>query len=159
MPEGDARDVLRVGPTLSIPLAEIAFRYETSGGAGGQHANRSHTRVELTFDAGASPSLSEAQRERIVAKLGRVVGAGAADSRSQTRNRDLALERLARKLRDALARRPAAAADPTVEGVDPAATRRQAAGGRAQAAPQAADDRLRHALSRAVPPCGRWAGG
>ena len=102
MPEGDARDMLRVGRTLSIPLSEVTFRYETSGGAGGQHANRSHTRVELSFDAGASPSLSEAQRERIVAKLGRVVGAGAADSRSQTRNRDLALDRLAKKLRDAL---------------------------------------------------------
>jgi ribosome-associated protein len=102
VPEGDARDVLRVNPSLDIPLAEIAFRYETSGGAGGQHANRSHTRVELTFDAGASPSLTEAQRERIVAKLGRLVGAGAADSRSQSRNRELALERLATKLRDAL---------------------------------------------------------
>jgi ribosome-associated protein len=102
VPDGDARDVLRVGPTLSIPLGEIAFRYETSGGAGGQHANRSHTRVELSFDAGDSQTLSEAQRERIVAKLGRVVAAGAADSRSQARNRELALQRLAAKLRDAL---------------------------------------------------------
>jgi ribosome-associated protein len=102
VPDGVERDVLRVGPTLSIPLAEIAFRYETSGGAGGQHANRSHTRVELSFDAGTSPSLSAEQRERIVTELGRVVGAGAADSRSQSRNRDLALDRLARKLRDAL---------------------------------------------------------
>ena len=102
MPDEVGREVLRVGPSLSIPLAEITFRYETSGGAGGQHANRSHTRVEVTFDAGASPSLSEAQRERIIGRLGRVVGTGAADSRSQTRNRELALERLATKVRDAL---------------------------------------------------------
>jgi ribosome-associated protein len=87
---------------VRIPLDEIAFRYETSGGAGGQHANRSHTRVELTFDAEASPSLSAAQRERILGKLGRVVSAGSADSRSQTRNRELALERLGKKLAAAL---------------------------------------------------------
>jgi ribosome-associated protein len=93
---------LRVSPTVRIPLDEIAFRYETSGGAGGQHANRSHTRVELSFDAATSPSLSTAQRERIVSKLGRVVGAGAADSRSQTRNRELALGRLGEKLAAAL---------------------------------------------------------
>jgi len=96
------RETLRVSAAVRIPLDEIAFRNETSGGAGGQHANRSHTRVELTFDAGASPSLSAAQRERILTKLGRVVGAGAADSRSQTRNRELALERLGKKLAAAL---------------------------------------------------------
>jgi ribosome-associated protein len=96
------REALRVTPTVRVPIDEIAFRYETSGGAGGQHANRSHTRVELTFDAAASPSLSAAQRGRIVSKLGRVVSAGAADSRSQTRNRELALERLGQKLAAAL---------------------------------------------------------
>jgi ribosome-associated protein len=93
---------LRVSPAVRIPLDEVAFRYETSGGAGGQHANRSHTRVELTFDAATSPSLSAAQRERIVSRLGRVVSTGAADSRSQTRNRELALERLRKKLAAAL---------------------------------------------------------
>lgn len=96
------RESLRVTPSVRIPLDEIAFRFETSGGAGGQHANRSHTRVELTFDVEASASLSAAQRERIIDKLGRVVNAGAADSRSQTRNRDLALDRLAKKLAAAL---------------------------------------------------------
>jgi ribosome-associated protein len=95
-------ETLRVSPAVSIPLDEVAFRYETSGGAGGQHANRSHTRVELTFNAAASASLSAAQRERIVSKFGRVVSAGAADSRSQTRNRELALERLGKKLAAAL---------------------------------------------------------
>ena len=96
------REMLRVNPAVRIPLDEIDFRYETSGGAGGQHANRSHTRVELTFDVEASSSLSAAQRELILAKLGRVVSAGAADSRSQTRNRELALERLGKKLAAAL---------------------------------------------------------
>jgi ribosome-associated protein len=108
---GADRESLRVGPTLSIPLDEITFRFETSGGAGGQHANRSHTRVELGFDVEASTSLTTAQRDRITSKLGRVVSAGAADSRSQTRNRALALERLGKKLASALhvdpPRRPA----------------------------------------------------
>lgn len=96
------RDTLRVTSSVRVPIDEIAVRYETSGGAGGQHANRSHTRVELSFDVSASVAFSEAQRERVIAKLGRVVYAGAADSRSQTRNRELALERLAQKLAAAL---------------------------------------------------------
>lgn len=96
------RAVLAVTRSLRIPLDEIVVRYETSGGPGGQHANRARTRVELTFDAVASASLSEVQRERIVGKLGPVVRVSAADSRSQTRNRDLALERLGHKLAGAL---------------------------------------------------------
>lgn len=102
---GDARpdrELLRVTANVRIPLDEIDVRYETSGGAGGQHANRSHTRVELSFDVAASAVLTDAQRERIVTKLGPVVRAGAADSRSQARNRDLALERLAGKVAAAL---------------------------------------------------------
>lgn len=102
MSDDAERATLRVGPTVRIPLDEIAFRYETSGGAGGQHANRSHTRVEVTFDAEVSPSLSAAQRARILTQLGAVVGAGAADTRSQARNRELALERLGKKLAAAL---------------------------------------------------------
>jgi ribosome-associated protein len=93
---------LRVNRAVRIPLDEVVFRYETSGGAGGQHANRSRTRVELTFDVATSTSLSAAQRERIVSRIGRVVSAGAADSRSQTRNRELALSRLGNKLAAAL---------------------------------------------------------
>jgi ribosome-associated protein len=93
---------LRVSRTVRIPLDEVAFRYETSGGAGGQHANRSRTRVELSFDVATSTSLSAAQRARIVSRIGRVVSAGAADSRSQTRNRELALGRLGKKLAAAL---------------------------------------------------------
>jgi ribosome-associated protein len=96
------REPLRVTASLSIPVDEITARYDTSGGPGGQHANRSQTRVELSFDAAASPSLDDAQRRRIVAELGPVVTAAAGDSRSQTRNRQVALERLATKLADAL---------------------------------------------------------
>ena len=114
-------ETLRVSPAVGIPLDEVAFRYETSGGAGGQHANRSHTRVELTFNAATSPSLSAAQRERIVSKLGGVVSAGAADSRSadpQPRSRARATRQEARR---GVARGPAVAADPTDQGVDPRA--------------------------------------
>jgi ribosome-associated protein len=102
MAEKGEREPLRVTRALRIPVDEIAVRYDTSGGPGGQHANRSQTRVELSFDAAASPSLDEDQRRRIVAELGPVVTAGAGDSRSQNRNRQLAFERLATKLADAL---------------------------------------------------------
>lgn len=95
-------ETLRVTSSLRIPLREIDFRYETSGGAGGQHANRSQTRVELAFDAKASSALSPTERERIIGNLGSVVRTGAADSRSQMRNRELALERLGKKLAGAL---------------------------------------------------------
>lgn len=96
------RDMVRVTRSVSIPRDEIAVRYETSGGAGGQHANRSHTRVELSFDVAATRALDPTQRQRVIGKLGPVVTAGATDSRSQTRNRELALERLATKLATAL---------------------------------------------------------
>ena len=100
------RDVLRVTSGVRIPLDEIVVRYETSGGAGGQHANRSHTRVELAFEPAASTAFSATQRERVIARLGPLVTAGAADTRSQTRNRELALERLAAKLAEALRVQP-----------------------------------------------------
>jgi ribosome-associated protein len=99
---GTPREMLRVTSALSIPVDEIGVRFETSGGAGGQHANRSHTRVELQFDVLAGTTLSQVQRDRIVEKLGPVVRAGSADTRSQYRNRELALERLAEKLARAL---------------------------------------------------------
>lgn len=96
------RESLRVGRSLRIPIAEIALRYETSGGAGGQHANRARTRVEASFDVLASATLSTAQRDRIVGHSGAVISAVAADSRSQRRNRELALDRLADKVIAAL---------------------------------------------------------
>lgn len=88
---------------LAVPLDEIEFRYTTSGGPGGQHANRSSTRVEVRFDVGRAASLGPRQRARLLQQLGPVVRATASDSRSQSRNRELALDRLARRLADALA--------------------------------------------------------
>ena len=88
-------DLLHIRPGVAIPLAEIALRTSRSSGPGGQHANVTASRVEATFDVAASPSLTEAQRARISARLGPRVTATAQDTRSQHRNRELALERLA----------------------------------------------------------------
>ncbi len=86
-----------------IPVAEITMRASRSSGPGGQHANVTASRIEAVFDVRTSFSLNEAQRERIIRKLGPVVTAIAQDARSQARNRDLALERLEHKLAGALA--------------------------------------------------------
>ncbi len=94
---------LRIERGLSIPLAEITLRTSRSSGPGGQHANVTASRVEAIFDAAASPSLSDAQRERLLARGGPRVVAVAQDERSQARNRELALERLAERLRGLLA--------------------------------------------------------
>ena len=93
---------IRVTRSVSIPAAEIRFRVSRSSGPGGQHANTSETRVEALFDVGASESLTERQKQRVRAKVGAVVRAVAQDERSQARNRELALERLVARLRDAL---------------------------------------------------------
>ena len=85
-----------------IPLEEIQFRASRSSGPGGQHANVTASRVEASFDVDASATLSDAQKARIRAKLGPVVTAAAQDTRSQSRNRALALERLAARLAKAL---------------------------------------------------------
>ncbi|HEX3333722.1 MAG TPA: alternative ribosome rescue aminoacyl-tRNA hydrolase ArfB [Acidimicrobiales bacterium] len=95
-------DVLHVRRGLDIPLSEIAWRATTPGGPGGQHANRTMSRVEVTFDVEASAALGPRQRARVLERLGPVVRASAAESRSQSRNRELALERLARRLDGAL---------------------------------------------------------
>jgi len=87
---------------LAIPLDEIRLRTSRSSGPGGQHAQKTETRVEAIFDVDASPTLSDEQKARIQARLGSVVRAVAQDERSQSRNRELALERLAAALRDAL---------------------------------------------------------
>jgi ribosome-associated protein len=94
-------DDLRVG-RVTVPAAELVWRYDTPGGPGGQHANRAATRVELRFDVAESAALSEADRHRLIAKLGPSVVVTAADSRSQVRNRELALERLRTVLGEAL---------------------------------------------------------
>ena len=83
---------------LDLPLAEISWRATTSGGPGGQHANRTLSRVEVQFDVERSVTLGPRQRARLLDRLGPTVRASASDSRSQARNRQLALERLAAKL-------------------------------------------------------------
>ena len=86
-----------------IPVSEINLRDSRSSGPGGQHANVTASRIEAVFDAERSTALTQAQRERIVRKLGPTVTAVAQDARSQARNRELALERLESKLAAALA--------------------------------------------------------
>ncbi len=93
---------LRVNGGLALPLAEIELRASRSSGPGGQHANVTASRVEAVFDVTASPTLDERQRARLLERAGPVVRAVAQDARSQTRNRELALERLAAKLATAL---------------------------------------------------------
>lgn len=95
-------DELRVSGSCVIPLAELEWRFTASGGPGGQHANRSNTRVEVVFDVEGSPSLGPVQRRRMLERLGPVVRVVADDERSQLRNRDLALERLRSRLAAAL---------------------------------------------------------
>ncbi|MGH9118756.1 MAG: alternative ribosome rescue aminoacyl-tRNA hydrolase ArfB [Acidimicrobiales bacterium] len=107
-------DVLRVSGSCVIPISEIEWRFTPSGGPGGQHANRSNTRVEARFDVAGSPSLGPRQRARLIERLGDVVGVVADDERSQSRNRTLALERLRSKLAEGLReRRPRHPTAPT----------------------------------------------
>jgi ribosome-associated protein len=107
-------DELPVRPGLAIPLAEIELRASRSSGPGGQHANVTASRVEAVFDVAASNTLSEAQKARVTARLGPRVTATAQDTRSQVRNRELALERLAARLAHALeVRRPRTPTRPT----------------------------------------------
>ncbi|HLM95166.1 MAG TPA: alternative ribosome rescue aminoacyl-tRNA hydrolase ArfB [Acidimicrobiales bacterium] len=91
-------EVLHVRRGLDLPLAEISWRATTSGGPGGQHANRTLSRVEVQFDVERSATLGPRQRARLLERLGTTVRASASESRSQVRNRQLALERLAAKL-------------------------------------------------------------
>ena len=89
---------LRVHKGLAVPMSEITWRATTSGGPGGQHANRTLSRVEVQFDVAASASLGPRQRARLLERYGPVVRAAASESRSQARNRQLAMERLAERL-------------------------------------------------------------
>ncbi len=94
---------IRVTRSVSLPLSEVQLRVSRSSGPGGQHAQKSSTRVEAIFEVETSDALSDAQRKRVVAKAGTVIRAVAQDERSQLRNRELAIERLVEKLRAALA--------------------------------------------------------
>jgi ribosome-associated protein len=95
-------DELRVTRSVSVPLSEIELRTSRPSGPGGQHAQKSETRVEAVFDVEASSALSDAQKRRVIAKAGPVLRAVAQDERSQLRNRELAIERLVAALRRAL---------------------------------------------------------
>ncbi|MGH3048881.1 MAG: alternative ribosome rescue aminoacyl-tRNA hydrolase ArfB [Gaiellaceae bacterium] len=94
--------------------SEVAFRFSRSSGPGGQHAQKSSTRVEALFDVEESTGLTAAERARVLVKLGPVVRAVAQDERSQLRNRELATERILEQLREASrVRRPRRATKPT----------------------------------------------
>jgi ribosome-associated protein len=96
------RESIRVTRSVTIPRSEIELRFSRSSGPGGQHAQKSDTRVEAVFDVEASTALSDAQKRRVVERAGPVLRAVAQDERSQWRNRELATERLVESLREAL---------------------------------------------------------
>jgi ribosome-associated protein len=102
MSDVDERTHRRVTRSVLLPLAEIELRVSRSSGPGGQHANKSETRVEALFDVQASAALTDHQKHRVVAKTGPVLRAIAQDERSQLRNRELAIDRLVARLADAL---------------------------------------------------------
>jgi ribosome-associated protein len=96
------RESIRVTRSVVLPLAEVELRFSRSSGPGGQHAQKTETRVEAVYDVEASSALTDAQKRRVIAKAGPVVRAVAQDERSQSRNRELAVERLVEQLREAL---------------------------------------------------------
>ena len=96
------RESIRVTRSVSIPLSEIELRFSRSSGPGGQHAQKTETRVEAIFDVEGSTALTPRQKQRVARQAGLVLRAVAQDERSQSRNRELAIERLAGVLRDAL---------------------------------------------------------
>jgi ribosome-associated protein len=100
MPE---HELIRVTRSVLLPVSEIELRVSRSSGPGGQHAQKSSTRVEASLDVESSSALTDAQKRRVVSRAGAVLRAVAQDERSQARNRELAIERLVEKLRQALA--------------------------------------------------------
>lgn len=110
-------DPLRIARDVELPLSEVELRASRSSGPGGQHANVTASRIEAVFDVEASQMLDEELKRRIRARLGPVVRATAQDTRSQARNRELALERLASRLASALVvQRPRRATKPSRAG-------------------------------------------
>jgi ribosome-associated protein len=93
---------IQVTRTVAIPVSEIELRFSRSSGPGGQHAQKTETRVEATFDVEASTGLTDAQKARVLRRAGPVLRAVAQDERSQARNRELAIERIVSSLREAL---------------------------------------------------------
>jgi len=95
-------ELLHINREVSIPLDEVSVQASRSSGPGGQHANKTESRIEASFDVAASATLDDAQKRRVTARCGPVVRAVAQDARGQARNRALALERLAARLARAL---------------------------------------------------------
>jgi len=93
---------IRVTRSVVLPLAEVEFRTSRSSGPGGQHAQKTETRVEAIFDVEGSDALTDVQKRRVVARAGPRLRAVAQDERSQSRNRELAVGRLVEQLREAL---------------------------------------------------------
>jgi ribosome-associated protein len=105
---------MRVTRSVSLPVDEIQLRFSRSSGPGGQHAQRSETRVEALLDIESTTALTSAQKRRVIARAGAVLRAVAQDERSQHRNRELAIERLVEVLREALrVERPRRPTQPT----------------------------------------------
>ncbi len=103
-----------VDDRLIIPDAELSWRFSPSGGPGGQHANRSNTRAELTWDVAGSTAVDESRQRLLLDRLGTSCTVVADDERSQSRNRDAAERRLAQRVREALLiERPRRATRPT----------------------------------------------
>ena len=93
---------IRVTRTVVLPLSDVEFRTSRSSGPGGQHAQKTETRVEAVLDVERATALTDAQKRRVVARAGPVLRAVAQDERSQSQNRELARERLVAQLREAL---------------------------------------------------------
>jgi ribosome-associated protein len=93
---------IRVTRSVVLPVSEIELQVSRSSGPGGQHAQKSETRVVAVFDVAASSALTPAQKRRVISRAGPVLRAVAQDERSRSRNRELAIERLVAALRDAL---------------------------------------------------------
>jgi ribosome-associated protein len=123
---------------IELPVSEVRFRTSRSSGPGGQHANVTDSRVEAVFDVNASATLTDDQKQYLLARLGPQVVAVAQDARSQARNRELALDRLQRRLATALTpQRPRRATRPNRASVERRlqAKRRQAQRKRTRRAP------------------------
>ena len=124
VPALPAPERIRITRSVLLPLSDIELRVSRSSGPGGQHAQKSSTRVEALFDVEASDALTETQKRRVVARVGPILRAVAQDERSQLRNRELAVDRLVEKMRAALAvprrrvatKRPAGANERRLDG-------------------------------------------
>ncbi len=134
---------LRVTRSLVIPADELEWRFSTSGGPGGQHANKASTRAEVSFSVVESRSLGPRQRARLLERLGPTVRAASGDERSQMRNRELALQRLSMRIADGLrVDRPRVATRPSASARARRLTdkRRQSARKRDRSRPSTDDD-------------------